>query len=35
MQKNIGTVLTWVLSCMLMSTFTLLPANKTEDLRLM
>jgi phosphatidylinositol glycan class N len=33
-KKNKGTVATWVLSCLTMSAFTLLPANKAEDTRL-
>ncbi|KAI4700846.1 Glycosyl phosphatidyl inositol anchor synthesis [Alternaria sp. BMP 2799] len=33
-KKNIATVATWVLSCVGMSAFTLLPANKAEDTRL-
>jgi phosphatidylinositol glycan class N len=33
-KKNAGTVMTWILSCLFMSTFTLLPANKAEDTRL-
>ncbi|KAF1976353.1 GPI ethanolamine phosphate transferase 1 [Bimuria novae-zelandiae CBS 107.79] len=32
MKKNYGAVFSWVVSCMLMSTFTLLPANKEESL---
>lgn len=32
--KNIGTVATWILSCMMMSAFTLLPANKAESVPL-
>lgn len=35
MKQNIGTVATWVLSCMAMSSFTLLPANKAENIPLM
>lgn len=35
MKKNLGTVTTWVLSCMIMSVFTMLPAIKAEDPRLM
>ncbi|KAH6132750.1 GPI ethanolamine phosphate transferase 1 [Parastagonospora nodorum] len=31
LKKNIGTVATWVLSCLTMSAFTLLPANKAES----
>ncbi|KAF2275653.1 PigN-domain-containing protein [Westerdykella ornata] len=34
MQNNVVLVATWVLSCVLMSVFTLLPANKVEDLNL-
>lgn len=34
LKKNMGTVATWVLSCLVMSAFTLLPANKAEDTRL-
>ncbi|KAF1843568.1 PigN-domain-containing protein [Cucurbitaria berberidis CBS 394.84] len=34
MKKNLGTVATWVLSCIIMSAFTMLPANKAEDTRL-
>ncbi|OAL48114.1 PigN-domain-containing protein [Pyrenochaeta sp. DS3sAY3a] len=34
MRQNIGTVATWVLSCVGMSTFTLLEANKEEHLGL-
>lgn len=34
MRKNMGTVTTWVMSCMAMSVFTMLPANKAEDVRL-
>lgn len=34
-KKNVGTVATWALSCLSMSAFTLLPANKAEDVRLM
>jgi phosphatidylinositol glycan class N len=30
-KKNMGTVATWVLSCLIMSAFTMLPANKAED----
>lgn len=33
-KKNMGTIATWILSCLVMSGFTLLPANKTEDERL-
>jgi phosphatidylinositol glycan class N len=33
-KKNIGTVATWILSCMMMSAFTLLPANKAESVPL-
>jgi phosphatidylinositol glycan class N len=33
-KKNMGTVATWVLSCLVMSAFTMLPANKAEDTRL-
>ncbi|CAO2652952.1 Nn.00g023630.m01.CDS01 [Neocucurbitaria sp. VM-36] len=33
-RKNLGTVTTWVLSCIIMSAFTMLPANKQEDTRL-
>lgn len=33
-KKNMGTVATWVLSCMMMSAFTLLPANKAENVPL-
>ncbi|KAJ4363192.1 Glycosyl phosphatidyl inositol anchor synthesis [Neocucurbitaria cava] len=33
-RKNLGTVATWVLSCIIMSAFTMLPANKAEDTRL-
>jgi phosphatidylinositol glycan class N len=33
-KKNIGTVATWILSCMMMSAFTLLPANKAENVPL-
>ncbi|CAE7174104.1 hypothetical protein PTNB85_03612 [Pyrenophora teres f. teres] len=33
-KKNVGTVATWALSCIAMSAFTLLPANKAEDVRL-
>lgn len=33
-KKNIGTVATWVLSCLIMSAFTMLPANKAEDVRM-
>jgi phosphatidylinositol glycan class N len=29
-----GTIATWVLSCIIMSLFTLLPANKAEDIRM-
>ncbi|KAF9734567.1 phosphatidylinositolglycan class N [Paraphaeosphaeria minitans] len=32
MRKNYGAVFSWVVSCTLMSTFTLLPANKAESL---
>ncbi|KAL1598634.1 Glycosyl phosphatidyl inositol anchor synthesis [Paraconiothyrium brasiliense] len=32
MKTNYGAVFSWVVSCMLMSTFTLLPANKAENL---
>jgi len=35
MKKNMATVATWALSCIAMSAFTLLPANKAEDIRLM
>lgn len=35
MRRNIATVVTWAMSCVAMSTFTLLPANKAEDVRLM
>jgi phosphatidylinositol glycan class N len=35
MRKNMATVAAWVLSCVAMSAFTLLPANKAEDVRLM
>lgn len=31
MKKNLGTTIAWVLSCLVMSSFTLLPAMKTED----
>ncbi|KAB2102479.1 GPI ethanolamine phosphate transferase 1 [Alternaria gaisen] len=34
MKKNMATVATWALSCIAMSAFTLLPANKAEDIRL-
>ncbi|CBX90965.1 Glycosyl phosphatidyl inositol anchor synthesis [Plenodomus lingam] len=34
MRKHKGTVATWVSSCMAMSVFTMLPANKAEDVRL-
>lgn len=34
-KKNMGTVVMWVLSCIVMSVFTMLPANKAEDVRLM
>ncbi|KAF2124937.1 PigN-domain-containing protein [Dothidotthia symphoricarpi CBS 119687] len=34
LKKNMGTVATWVLSCIVMSAFTMLPANKAEDPRL-
>mgnify|MGYP003629406574 CR=1 FL=1 len=34
MKKNMGTVATWVLSCLIMSAFTMLPANKAEDTRM-
>ncbi|KAF2002333.1 PigN-domain-containing protein [Amniculicola lignicola CBS 123094] len=34
MKENVFLVATWILSCMLMSVFTLLPANKVEDLNL-
>jgi phosphatidylinositol glycan class N len=34
-KENMGTVATWVVSCIAMSAFTLLPANKAEDPRLM
>jgi phosphatidylinositol glycan class N len=34
LKKNMGTVATWVLSCITMSLFTLLPANKAEDIRM-
>lgn len=34
-RKNIVTVSTWVLSCIIMSVFTMLPAIKAEDPRLM
>jgi phosphatidylinositol glycan class N len=33
-KKNIGTVATWIFSCMMMSAFTLLPANKAENVPL-
>ncbi|KAF2824548.1 GPI ethanolamine phosphate transferase 1 [Ophiobolus disseminans] len=33
-KKNLGTVVTWALSCLVMSSFTMLPANKAEDTRL-
>ncbi|KAF2996704.1 Glycosyl phosphatidyl inositol anchor synthesis [Curvularia kusanoi] len=33
-RQNIGTVATWVLSCVTMSSFTLLPANKAENVPL-
>jgi phosphatidylinositol glycan class N len=32
MKKNYGAVFSWIVSCMLMSTFTLFPANKAESL---
>jgi phosphatidylinositol glycan class N len=35
LRKNIWTVASWALSCLIMSVFTLLPANKAEDSRLM
>ena len=35
MRKNIATVAAWVVSCVAMSAFTLLPAIKAEDVRLM
>lgn len=35
MRKNMATVAAWVLSCVSMSVFTLLPAIKAEDVRLM
>jgi phosphatidylinositol glycan class N len=34
-KKNMATVAIWVMSCVSMSAFTLLPANKAEDTRLM
>ncbi|KAJ4319717.1 Glycosyl phosphatidyl inositol anchor synthesis [Neodidymelliopsis sp. IMI 364377] len=34
MRKNLGTVATWIVSCIMMSTFTLLPANKAENVSL-
>ncbi|OSS47512.1 hypothetical protein B5807_07243 [Epicoccum nigrum] len=34
MKQNMGTVATWVLSCVTMSSFTLLPANKAENIPL-
>lgn len=34
LKKNIGTVATWTLSCLVMSAFTMLPANKAEDPRM-
>ncbi|KAI1268746.1 GPI ethanolamine phosphate transferase 1 [Xylariaceae sp. FL1019] len=33
-QKHLALVATWFASCLLMSTFTLLPANKVEDIEL-
>jgi phosphatidylinositol glycan class N len=33
-KRNMGTVATWVLSCLVMSAFTMLPANKAEDVRM-
>ncbi|KAJ4986774.1 phosphatidylinositolglycan class N [Stagonosporopsis vannaccii] len=30
-KKNLGTVVTWIVSCLTMSSFTLLPANKAEN----
>ncbi|KAF1941218.1 PigN-domain-containing protein [Clathrospora elynae] len=33
-KKNMGTVATWMVSCVIMSAFTLLPANKAEDTQL-
>ena len=35
MKKNLGLIATWVSSCIAMSVFTLLPANKMEDLNMM
>jgi phosphatidylinositol glycan class N len=35
MKENLGLIATWVMSCMAMSVFTLLPANKMEDLNMM
>jgi len=34
-RKNIFTVSSWIVSCVLMSVFTTLPANKAESLNLM
>ncbi|GAW10930.1 hypothetical protein ANO14919_002680 [Xylariales sp. No.14919] len=34
LQKHLGLSATWFASCLLMSTFTLLPANKVEDVEL-
>ncbi|UPX20984.1 Glycosyl phosphatidyl inositol anchor synthesis [Ascochyta rabiei] len=33
-KQNIGTVAIWIVSCMMMSAFTLLPANKAENVSL-
>jgi phosphatidylinositol glycan class N len=35
MKKNMGTAVTWIVSCMGMSVFTMLPANKAESVPLM
>jgi phosphatidylinositol glycan class N len=35
LQKHAALATTWLLSCLVMSTFTLLPAMKTEDINLM
>jgi phosphatidylinositol glycan class N len=35
MKKNLGTAVTWIVSCMGMSVFTMLPANKAESVPLM
>lgn len=34
-KRNLGVVLLWIVSCVIMSFFTFLPAIKTEDTNLM